>query len=786
MSNRNRFLFNFLCAAFVAHPVQAEELPVIGQSAVRTPSRAEQERDLGLEMLWLPVESRSSLTDYVGRNLPGATLSPDGDLLLRGGRAQDTAFELDGLRVRRLFLPPGMVERFDLATASYGAEWSDVMGGVLAASTKAGDDRLRADAEAFSQKRDTVTTRAVGATVSAPILRDRLLVLVSARAESATDPSSGDPEGIFLSPPDRTAQRLDGGLKLTWVPSPSQRLESLTLLNSERRDNVPDLGIDRDAEPTFGETQWMTSLRWSGRLGERVTAGAQLGFQSWRTEEAPLSCRTNAATCDTTPPQVQKFPLRVTSGNWLRHQIERDTEWQPSARVEALLHEGPRLRERLRLLSRLRLMRLAWRTRVPGDQLTELNQGPESQTITFANDPRFAPAEQGWFSASNSWWTTVEALESESRLFDRLWIIPGLGLTTSGARTAHFTTRATALTPHLALAWDAQGDGRTWLHASVQQRAGGDLEDLTRLARPSAVSRRCNFDPNTGAFSKSCVWSGGDSPNTVGQPCGVGNVGPDGRPCDAGLRLPRSWELAVGASQELGRGVRAGADVIYRRPHDLPAELETNEIWNPSADAVTGYRSGRAEKIVDYSPSAAIEERYLGATAWLRREAGALRFLLSYTLSRHEGVGYWSAMMADAPSVSRSGLAPDDRPQVIRAIASYDLHGYASLALAYSHESGRPAGFYIPIELLPRGVNPGPKVNVNDPGDQEPDRTPSEQRLNLQLRVRAQRLVGVDLDLYLDLLDVLVDRHVVVSDNAFNAVTIDPGRWARVGLELRY
>src|SRR5438045_2320915 len=117
MRNRYRLLFNFLFASSLAHPAQAEESPVITQSVVSTPSRSENERDLGLEMLWLPLDSRSSLTDHIGRDLPGATLNAGGDLLLRGGRAQDTALELDELRVRRLSLPLGMVQRFDLATA---------------------------------------------------------------------------------------------------------------------------------------------------------------------------------------------------------------------------------------------------------------------------------------------------------------------------------------------------------------------------------------------------------------------------------------------------------------------------------------------------------------------------------------------------------------------------------------------------------------------------------------------------------------------------------------------
>src|SRR5205823_2107303 len=73
MTKRSTFLFNFLLAVALAHPAQAGELPVIGQAALTTPTRSEEQRDLGLDLLWLPLESRTSLTDYAGRNLPGAT-----------------------------------------------------------------------------------------------------------------------------------------------------------------------------------------------------------------------------------------------------------------------------------------------------------------------------------------------------------------------------------------------------------------------------------------------------------------------------------------------------------------------------------------------------------------------------------------------------------------------------------------------------------------------------------------------------------------------------------------
>jgi hypothetical protein len=677
-----------------------------------------------------------------------------------------------------------MVERFDLATSGYGAPWADALGGVLAVTSRSGDNHLRVDADVFSEPRDSVTTVNAMTAASLPIVKDRLFVVASAWAEEARTPAVPEPDRPIANHPGPRSTTLGAALKLTWLLRPGQRIESLTLLDSTRRDYTGALNVTEDAQPTFAEDNVATSLRFVARLNDIFSVREQMAFQSFRAEEAPLLCRTNPGTCDSFAGAMNTFPSPVTAGNWPEHHIERDTEWQMAAGIEARLKESPRVSERLRFNSRTRLQHLGWRSHTPGDRVTALELGPRAETVTFANDAQFEPPLLGWFSTASSWWTSFHAFESETRLYERLWIVPGMGMSFSQVRADDFSLHAAATTPHLGLAFNPFADGRTWLRASIHQRAAGDLQELAELLRPTATTRRCQWDDGTRSFSSNCSWSGGPGRITVGLPCGPANVSADGTPCNEGLRLASGWEYALGGTQELGRGFRGGMDLVYRKPRDLPATLETNQIWGATGTNVVGFNTGRAGRVNDDSPNAASPARYLGATAWLQKEAGALRLLASYTLSRHEGVVDSGGVI----SQTADGLAVEDRAQVFRTLASYDVKGYASLGLLYSFETGTPA-YYLPLYgATGRFTSVGnPGSAINDPGDPgRPTRTASRQRLNLQGRFRARRFLGVDLDLYVDLVDLLESRQTATAPDSFITVATGEGRRIRAGLQYRY
>jgi hypothetical protein len=782
MTARPAFLSFFLIPTLVALRVQADEPPAIGQSAVTTPSGLEEGPSIGLEMLSLPLESRSSISDYVGRNLPGGYLGDDGRLRLRGGRAEDTAYELDGLRLRHLDLPVAMIERLDVASAGHGAAWSDVLGGVVGATTRSGSNRFHADVDISADFREPVRAE-VSPAVSGPILRDRLFYALAITAMATRNPPTQDAEGIISDSPGRDTRAQGSALKLTFLPHPAHRLEALTVVNATRSDNGAELGTEVEAQPSYEALEVTTALRWLGRWS-RLTAHGQVAFQRTRAEELPMSCRSQPETCENVPSTVQKFPRRIRSLNWPMHRIDRESEWQFASGLEAVVLERPWIRQRLLASSRVSVRQLGWSSHHPGDRLFEYNQGPEAETVYFANDPRFAPPQFGWFAWSGSSLDTNHALESETRLFEKVWIVPGLGLAAGRAHTDYFTIGAAALTPHLGLAWDVSGNGRTWLRASSHQRASADLASLARFGNGSPANRKCNWDPDAMSYSRGCVFSGGGFSGSVGLPCGATGVDDNGNPCLEGLRLPRAWEHAMSAEHDVGLGARPFLELVYRRPTHLPRITETNRVWNAQGEVVTGYRSGRQEVVNDYT-SAAGGNRYLDLTVGVRKETGALRLLTAYTYSHHQ------------PQVIASindyafGSPDDDRPHAFRALVSYALGNHASLGFIYRYDSGAPfSRFYRnnagANENYRAGIGVNPGTNLNDPTDDRPTRLPPVKRVNLQLRLRTKGLVGLDFHLHVDVMNVLADGMPAGADELEFYPRRRPGRWARVGLEYRY
>jgi hypothetical protein len=727
---------------------------------------------------------------YVGRYLPGASIF-NGTLRLRGGRGLDTAGFVDGFRVRRLGVPMGMLGRADVVTAGYGAELADVAGGAIELATKTGSNRLGADVDVYyeSHEQDLMVA---APTLSGPLLRDRLFFVASARIERARTTGQTDPSGIFPAAPTPTAGAELGALKLTWRPSPAHQVDSLTSLGLSRTDNSGEINVSPEAQPAADVTGVSTFLRWSGKLGAGVTASAGVGWQRAIREDKPELCRQQPGTCDSVPAMINRFPRTYYFMNGSRHERLQDDDLELTGDLEARLGGPPGLEQRLRVSSRIRSGSWSWQQATPGGRIIELNGPiPDSQTEVVPAGVGVGVGV-GVFRSEGSVLRTIHAVQDDVRLQGRLWLMPGVALVTSRARAGGLDINQLAFAPRLGVSWDAAGDGRTWLRASSARRVPVGIESAASSAAGSPVTRRCKWNADTGSYSRECVVSGGNGGITFGLPCGPSGVQSDGTSCDSSLALPVSWEHTVGATRLLGGGLALDLDLVYRRMSGLPSGQETNRIWvgSPAAPP-TGYRSGRAQTVIDWSSSAEQLRQYLGLTVALQKRTGAARFLLAYTLSHLQTTTYEAPpnALGDLPptGVYLMGDDPDDRRHAVRALASYDLLGFSSLGLAYVLDSGRPAGRRLfasdPSGAYENyratiGVNPG----LNDPAAvSDVPRQPATQQLSLQLRLRARRLTGVDLDFYGEALHVLHDG---TASYAADGASFLPGPEAKIGWRI--
>jgi hypothetical protein len=264
----------------------------------------------------------------------------------------------------------------------------------------------------------------------------------------------------------------------------------------------------------------------------------------------------------------------------------------------------------------------------------------------------------------------------------------------------------------------------------------------------------------------------------VGRPCGPSGFSADGTWCGRTLTAPRTWEYTLGAEREVVRGLSLAADLIYRRYRNPYEQIETNRIWNPSGselDRLGGYRNGRSETVADMETPSGARRQYLGLTLAASNREGALKINAAYTLSSLRGNVLDGAFNQPFGEIAPRdpllyGYLPDDSRHAVRMTATYAWTRWLTTGVLYNYQSGRPylrrfrnaaTGLFDDYRAGV-GINPG--GNVNDPGDDRALRLPDQQLLNLQARVSWRPLIHLDLETYLDVLNVLALRTTIAVE----------------------
>jgi hypothetical protein len=738
---------------------------------------------------------------------------------IRGGATNQTIYFMDGFNMLRQYPTLKASAAYEIQTAAYGPDNVMVPGGVVNLVTRSGSNKFEFEVEAtvendrmrlFTDKLDSPAEShfyIINPTVSGPIIKDRLWY--SANVEFLTQKAARDldAEGILPEPLPELRNWFKGTVKLTWQMTTRNKLQSVTNFDEWWQYNrTAGLGFDTDSQSQGRSRKYFTGLIWESLLSDSLVFRSQAGIITLQNHFFPNSCDTSPVECDLSPATVQKFPRTKTVGNATGHDKNDVYSFQFLNRLE-LFANSRRLGEHdIQLKDNLIGQQEIFRHSVPGDRLYEFNGGPEALTTYWSNDPRYDNPHYGWFITFTNSLRNAVSLTDAWRPTRHLTITPGLAFVNAIATDTLGSTviNAAALSPSLAVAWDATHDGRTVFRSSFNQYLDVDVNAAATQALGSQPQQRCKWNDTSQAYDKDCVFSGGVSGATVGSPCGPSGVDDQGRDCTRSLTLPRTWEYTAGAEREVIQGMSLGLDFVYRRYSNQYERVETNRIWTNSGsqlDSLGGYRDGRAHTVFDLETPDSAYRRYVGLTASVTRREGRLKLRADYTWSRLEGTNFDGATgrLGDiAPrDIYLDGVLPDDHRHEVKLNLSYQINRWLATSIRYAYYSGLPYNrlFYNPVTgqyedyRSQQGINPGP--NVNDSADDRALRMPDNQSLNAQLIVNFAPLIGTHVEAFIDVLNVLALRNPqTVAENDgqdFGVVrTRDAPLRFRLGARYRY
>ena len=238
----------------------------------------------------------------------GVVQDPTG-LYIRGGRASETGFYVDGVSAKDPLAGTGFgldvgsnaFSEIEVTTGGIGAEFGDVTSGIVAVQTQDGTDKLEGF---FSHKRDNFGFNKDAdsnfmedvweANLSGPIIPGKLRFFLSGQVQLSDGFTRGtaNPEQVRTSMIDgttfmpRTGNRWNGISKLTWEMAPGKKLQgsyqrSLTVNQNTRMLQVTGneavispgfqyaFVLQPDNASTYAHDNIITYLKWSHVLNEQ-------------------------------------------------------------------------------------------------------------------------------------------------------------------------------------------------------------------------------------------------------------------------------------------------------------------------------------------------------------------------------------------------------------------------------------------------------------------------------------------------------------------------------------
>jgi hypothetical protein len=765
----------------------------------------------------LPHDNRDQIFNQITNYTAGAIRGGR----IRGGGATQTLLLMDGFNMFRQWPTVKASAAYEVQSAAYGAENSTASGGVVNLVSRSGSNKFEFEIQGtgendkmrfFQDGTDPKTSTffyILNPTISGPIVKDRLWFSFNTELLTRKTGREGDIEGIVPDPLPELRNWFKGTAKVTWQVSQRNKLTSVSNFDEFWQHNkTATLGYTKEAQARGRSRKYFTGLIWESLLTDKILFRSQAGFVSANDHTMPLSCDEDPIECNNVPGIRQKAPRDV----WYQNAPLRDRKinysFQFVNRLEFFFDSKSLGEHNIQLKDDVSGKSETDGRLVPGDRVEEYNGlVPDQATFYYANDPRLEEARYGWWFNNRLSLINSLALTDSWRPTRFLTVTPGGSFVYARAENnrAEGNIIQQAITPSIAVAWDATHDGRTVVRGSFNQYVDVDLSPLATHTVGSQVQQRCKWDAALGTYSKDCVYSGGASSATIGSPCGPSGIDPaTGADCRTGLKVPRTTEYTFGGEREVVEGLSLGLDFIYRQFSNQYEKIETNRIWNAQGSALEsggGYRDGRNRTVDDLETPNNAQRRYVGVTGAVTRREGKFKLRAAYTWSRLDGTVLEGTgnRLGDISSrdVFLDGPLADDHRHEVKLNAAYQFTRWFSTSLRYAYYSGTPySRFFYNNELggyedlrAVVGVNPG--ANVNDPGDDRQLRLPDFQTFNAQLSFNWEPLIRQRLETFIDVLNVLGTRTVTgVTENDGGGFgvsrTRDEPLRIRLGFRYRY
>ncbi len=282
----------------------------------------------------------------------GVVRDPTG-LYIRGGRAEETGFVVDGVSAKDPLAGTGFgldigsnaFSEVEVTTGGVGAEFGDVTSGVVSVRTQDGSDRFEGF---FSHKRDNLGFNDNAQSnfyediyelnMSGPIVKGRLRFFLSGQVQIADGFTrrTANPEQVFSTAVDgtffmpRTGNRWSGISKLTYEVSPGKKIQvsyqrSLTVNQNTRMLQVT--GNDAVVTPgfqyafvlqpenanTYTHDNIISYVKWSHVLNERSFYDVQLSrlFTTLRSDANGRPWRPTNVDTELDPESIVTYPANI-------------------------------------------------------------------------------------------------------------------------------------------------------------------------------------------------------------------------------------------------------------------------------------------------------------------------------------------------------------------------------------------------------------------------------------------------------------------------------------------